>query len=224
MQGKGIELLPGVLQHQVKTGKLTEFVTPSKAIDISTKPDVHVSQGPILPSLLARPPADRVDNANAPKASFLETPSKFGQSILSSILKVGSHGPPSQPIHLFDDDNTEKAVTPESGLVKNLKFHEFTPRTNRHINSSNAASLSTIERSSSRVPRNSRLRNYQSNKVSSERVQKVFLNESVISNKQGLLTDSVEKLDKNVSAKRVQPDTDRLWIMPSNDSMDFSWR
>nr|GMD81057.1 E3 ubiquitin-protein ligase HOS1 [Ipomoea batatas]GMD82597.1 E3 ubiquitin-protein ligase HOS1 [Ipomoea batatas] len=221
--GKGIELLPGILQHQVKTGKLPEVVIPSKAMDISAKSDVHVSQGPILPSLLAHPPADHVDNAIvSPQASFLETPSKFELSNHSSIFKVvGSHGPPSQPIHLFDDDDAEKA---ETGLVKSLKFHEFTPRTNRHIHSPNAAaSLSTIERSSSRVPRNSRLRNYQTNKVSSERVQKVFLNESLISNKQGLLTDSVENLDKNVSAKRVQPDMDRSWILPSNDSMDFSW-
>ncbi|CAH9134142.1 unnamed protein product [Cuscuta epithymum] len=198
---KGVELLPDIIQHQVKAGKLAEAASPNKdkAKDSSAKPDLQVSQGPIFSSLLTHPPADRADNAiissphppagqanngiiSSLSASSLETSAKYGLSDLS-IFKVGNYASPKPHTHSF-------------------------------------ISSPTTERSSLRVPRSSRLRNYQTNQVSSERIEKVSLNGSVISKKHRSLTEAMDiswshEEDTNASVRS-------RWRSDDSEEEDYS--
>ncbi|XP_075103568.1 E3 ubiquitin-protein ligase HOS1-like [Nicotiana tabacum] len=230
---KGVELLPNILQQQVRTGELPEVVTCEDTADISLKPNAE-AQEPILTSLLANPPTDstlvqRVDNV---KHSVLDAPPALGGSLNLSSFKVGHYGSPSSPAHFFND--AERVLKPESILGKKLRFDEIATPASRRIDP--PAPEMKISRNSLRDSSISRLCNSQTYRVSPEKSQNGFPKESYIfhqisgnhvnslTSNRGILKDSVEDSYMNYPGKRLLSDAaDRPRMLPLNDSMDISW-
>lgn len=230
---KGVELLPDILQQQVRTGKLPEVVvTCNDTVNISERSNAE-AQEPILTSLLANPPTDctfikRVDSV---KPSVIDTPPALGGLLNLSSFKVGHYSSPSSPAHFF---NNSGVLKPESILGKKLKFDEISTPASRSVNP--PAPVMKITRNSSREPSISRLRNSQTYRVSPEKSQNGFPKESYIfhqtagnnvnslSINRGILKDSVEDLYMSYPGKRLLSDAaDRPRMLPLNDSMDITW-
>ncbi|VFQ64730.1 unnamed protein product [Cuscuta campestris] len=122
--GKGMELLPDIIQHQIKAGKLAEAI-PKKENESSPKPDVHLTQGSVLSSLLTRPLPDRADNADiSHKPSFLKSPTKYGLSNLP-IFQVGSHASPNPHAHLFINSPTTEQRSSRVSRSSHLQNHQI---------------------------------------------------------------------------------------------------
>ncbi|XP_060207388.1 E3 ubiquitin-protein ligase HOS1 [Lycium barbarum] len=231
---KGVELLPDILQQQVRTGKLPEVVvTCNDRVNISDRSDAE-AQEPILTSLLANPPTNStlVQRVNIVRPSVLDAPPVLGGSSNLSSFKVGHYSSPSSPAHFFND--AEGVLKPESILGRTLKFDEISTPASRHVDS--PAPLMKLTRNSSREPSISRLRNSQTYRVSPEKSQNGFQNESYIfhqtagnnvnslSSNRGILKDSVEDSFMSYPGKRQLSDAaDRPRMLPLNDSMDITW-
>nr|XP_016464699.1 PREDICTED: E3 ubiquitin-protein ligase HOS1-like [Nicotiana tabacum] len=220
---KGVELLPNILQQQVRTGKLPEVVTCKDTVDISLKPNGE-AQEPILTSLLANPPTDPtlVQRVDIVKHSVLDAPPALGGSLNLSSYKVGHYGSPSSP------------ANPESILGKKLRFDEIATPASRCIDP--PAPEMKISRNSLRDSSISRLRNSQTYRVSPEKSQNGFQKESYIfhqisgnhvnslTSNRGILKDSVEDSYMNYPGKRLLSDAaDRPRMLPLNDSIDITW-
>lgn len=229
---KGVELLPDILQQEVKTGKLPEVVvTCNDTVNISERSNA-VAQEPIMTSLLANPPTNSglIQRVDVVKPSVLDAPSVLGGSLNLSSFKVGHHSSPSSPAHFLNDAGLLK---PESILGKKLKFDEILTPASRHVNS--PAPVMKITRNSSTEPSISRLRNSQTYRVSPEKPQNGFPKESYIFHQtvgnnvnslsnRGILKDSVEDSYMSYPGKRLLSDAaDRPQMLPLNDSMGITW-
>ncbi|KAH0646817.1 hypothetical protein KY284_034701 [Solanum tuberosum] len=229
---KGVELLPDILQQQIRTGKLPEVVvTCNDTVNISERSNA-VAQEPIMTSLLANPPSDSIliQRVDVVKPSVLDAPSVLGGSLNLSSFKVGHYSSPSSPA-FFNDAGVLK---PESILGKKLKFDEISIPASRRVNP--PAPVMKITRNSSAEPSISRLRNSQIYRVSPEKSQNGFPKESYIfdqtaannvnslSSNRGILKHSVEDSDMSYHGKRLLSDAaDRSRMLPLNDSMDVTW-
>ncbi|CAN4078015.1 unnamed protein product [Withania somnifera] len=224
----GVELLPDILQQEVRTGKLPEVVvTCNDTVNPSERSNAE-AQEPILTSLLANPPTDStlIQRVDIVKPSVLDTQHVLGGSLNLSSFKDGRYISPSSPAHFFNG-----VLKPESILGKKLKFDEISTPASCRVDP--PGPVLKISRSSSREPSISRLSNSQTYRVSPEKSQNGFPKESYIfhqtagnsvnslSRNRGILKDSVE--DSYPGKRLLSVAADRPQVLLLNDSMDLTW-
>ncbi|KAK4338220.1 hypothetical protein RND71_042707 [Anisodus tanguticus] len=226
---KGVELLPDILQQQLRTGKLPEVVvTCNDTVNISKKSNAE-AQEPILTSLLANPPTEStlIQRVDIVKPSVLDAPPVLGGSLNLSSFKAGHYSSPSSQAHFFNDAGVLK---PESILGKKLKFDEISTLAICRVDP--PAPVMKITRNSSREPYISRLRNSQTYRVSPEKSQNGFAKESYIFQKTA--GNNVNSLSSNRGISKdsymsspgkciLLDAADRPQMLPLNDSMDITW-
>ncbi|KAL2525205.1 E3 ubiquitin-protein ligase HOS1 [Abeliophyllum distichum] len=179
---RGIELLPDVLQQQVKAGKIPEVdVSSRNETDIPPKSYLPQVQGPILGSLLVPSSIDSslagiTDIASPPlKPPVLPTPSKIGGPLNISSFGFGNFSSSTASTIFFN--KADKELNPGSVLGVLPKSDEISI----FANLPTASSLKEFNRSSSSVPRNSIFQNNQRNKISPERAQNGSIDQLQIS-------------------------------------------
>ncbi|XVF10877.1 hypothetical protein REPUB_Repub07fG0221100 [Reevesia pubescens] len=236
---KGIELLPEIMQQQVKTGTLPDIVAASGQEDeMPARSGLHELQEPQSASLLVPSTSDsivlRPDHMATPlRPPVFEIPKILDGYVNNSLVEAGNHGSTSiLQGRLFAD--AERVSNIEVG--KNFKF-EF-----RRVSPTYSTPLKGISRSSSRELPNRHLQEKQSDKIISEGEQNGFVNQvrntsppysrrvtansvSTPSSNYGLIKGSANDFRSNISGKRGQSNRDdRHWnVAPSEDLMDVSW-
>ncbi|OMO52554.1 hypothetical protein COLO4_37109 [Corchorus olitorius] len=239
---KGIELLPEVLQQQVKTGTFSDTVIASGQVDeMSASPGLSELQEPkstlLVPStsdsILLRP-----DHMATPfRPPVFEIPK--GGYVDKSHVEAGDNGSSSiLQGKLFAD--AERASNLE--VVKNFKFDDISSPGIRRLTPIYSTPVKGISWSSSRELPNRHLQEKQSNIIILEGEQNGFVNQvrkasppysrrvtanpvSTPSSNSGLFKGFANNLRSDVSGKRGQSDRDdgHLNVPPTEDSMDVSW-
>lgn len=223
---KSIELLPDVLQQQLKNGKLCENgVLPSNAGGFPANSNDTREQGPIVTSLLVPPvissSVQGMDNAmTSPLHSTLNSSSKVGGSV-SFQANYGNFGA-SIPLKGFFNE-AEKGQRPDSGLRKNFRFDDISPAIR---NTGIATSpIRELKSSSSQKPRSIHGQNGSLNKVHSRSscLKRAIANPvTSLRSNLGMLMDSAE--ESSVLGKLAFSDTtDVPQMRHLNESMDISW-
>ena len=228
LQEKSIELLPDVIQQQLKNGKLHENgLLPSNAGGFPANSNDAREQGPILTGLLVPPViSSSVQGTNnvmtSPIHSTLNSSSKLGGSVSFRTNNYGNFGASMLPKGFFNE--AEKGWTPDSGLRKNFSFDDVSPA----IPNTNIATspIRELKSSSSQKPGSIPKQNGSLNKVHS---RSSYLKGSIanpvtsLRSNLGMLMDSAQ--DSSVLGKLAFSDkTDVPQMLHSNDSMDISWR
>ncbi|XP_027182558.1 E3 ubiquitin-protein ligase HOS1 isoform X1 [Coffea eugenioides] len=224
---KSIELLPDVIQQQLKNGKLHENgLLPSNAGGFPANSNDAREQGPILTGLLVPPViSSSVQGTNnvmtSPIHSTLNSSSKLGGSVSFRTNNYGNFGASMLPKGFFNA--AEKGWTPDSGLRKNFSFDDVSPA----IPNTNIATspIRELKSSSSQKPGSIPKQNGSLNKVHS---RSSYLKGSIanpvtsLRSNLGMLMDSAQ--DSSVLGKLAFSDkTDVPQMLHSNDSMDISW-
>ncbi|EOY24269.1 HOS1 [Theobroma cacao] len=242
---KGIELLPEVLQQQVKTGTLSDIVVASGQEDeMPARSSLPELQEPKSACLLVPSTSDsiflRTDHMATPlRPPVFEIPKIFGGYVNNSHIQAGNQG--SSSIlrgRLFAD--AERVSNVE--VAKNIKFDDISSPGLCRASLTYATPLKGISQSPSRELPNRHLQEKQSDKIISEGEQNGFVNQirntsppysrrvtanpvSTPSNSYGLFKGSANNLRSNISSKRGQSDRDDgHWkVPPTEDLMDVSW-
>ncbi|KAL3497540.1 hypothetical protein ACH5RR_040272 [Cinchona calisaya] len=221
---KSIELLPDVLQQQLKNGKLPEAgVFPGNEVRFPAKSNDAKEQGPILTSLLVPPPDSSsvhgIDNARtSPEYSVRNPSSTLGGSVNVSTNKNGNFSASVVPAGLSSE--AEKGWRPESSFRKNFRFDNISSAT--HHASPATSPLRELNSSSSRKALSVHQQNGSVNKfhIQSSYSQRAVANSvTPLQSNHGMFTDFVQDLNVAFSEATNLP------RMPlSIDSMDISWR
>ncbi|XVF13431.1 hypothetical protein REPUB_Repub08aG0207100 [Reevesia pubescens] len=238
---KGIELLPEVLQQQVKTGTLSDIMAASGQEDeMPARAGLPELQELKSASLLVPSTSNSIvlqpeHMATSLKLAVFEIPKIQGGYVNNSRVEAGKHGSSSIPQgRLFVD--AERISNLEVG--KNFKFES--PGIH-HASSTYATPLKGINWSSSRELPNRHLQEKQSDKII-QGEQNGFVNQvrnasppysrrvtanpvSTPSSNYGLFKGSANNLRSNISGKRGQSDRDDgHWnVPPTKDLTDVSW-
>ncbi|CAA2973889.1 E3 ubiquitin- ligase HOS1 [Olea europaea subsp. europaea] len=236
---RGTELLPDILQQEVKTGKIPEVdVSSHNEANIPPKSDLPQVQGPILSSLLIPSAIDSslagiTDIASPPlKLPVLQTP-KIGGPLNISSFGIGNFSSSTASTNFFNRANKELNTGSVFGVLPNsdnisISANPLNPRT--------ASSLKEFNRTSS-VPRNSIFQNNQRNKIYPERSQNGSVDQlqfsssfftraaanpvTSLGSNHSLFSELAQDLDQNIYDKHLLPDTaDRPWIPPLNNLVD----
>ncbi|TYJ06413.1 hypothetical protein E1A91_A12G232300v1 [Gossypium mustelinum] len=236
---KGIELLPEVLQQQVKTGTLPDIVVASGQEDeMPTRSGSPKSASLLVPStsnsVVLRP--DHMVTPLRPPVS--EIPRILDGYVNNSRVEAGNHGSTSiLQGRLFADAGVSNVE-----IGKNFNFDNISGPGIHRVNPTYATPLKGINQSSSRELSNRHLRQKQSDKIISEGEQNGFVSQvhnpsppysrrvtanpaSTPSSNFGLFKGAANNLTSNISGKRGQSDRDDVgWnVPPTEDVMDVSW-
>ncbi|XP_022736741.1 E3 ubiquitin-protein ligase HOS1-like isoform X2 [Durio zibethinus] len=240
---KGIELLPEVLQQQVKTGTLPD-VASGQEDEMPARSCLPELQEPKLAGFLVPSTSDSIvlhpDHAATPlRPPVFEIPKILGGNVHISHVEPGNHGSASiLQGRLFGD--AERVSSVEVG--KNFKFEDISSPGIHLISPAYATPLKGISWSSSRELPNRHLQERQSDKIISEAEQNGFVNQvrntsppysrrvkanptSTASSNYGLFKGSANNLCSNISGKRGQSYGDDRHgnVPPTEDLMDVSW-
>ncbi|XVF52574.1 hypothetical protein PTKIN_Ptkin05aG0029200 [Pterospermum kingtungense] len=241
---KGVELLPEVLQQQVKTGTLSEMVVSSSQEDeISAISGHHEFQEPKSASLLVPSISGSVilrpDHMSTPlRPAVAEIPKTLGGYVEHSHVEADNYGSSSILLgRLFAE--AERVSNIESG--KNFKSEGISTPGIHHVSPTYATPLKATSQSLSRELRSRHLQGKQPDKIFSEGHQNGFVNQvyntsppysqrvtanpvSTPSSNHGLFKGSANNLRSNISGKRGQSDRDDgYWnVPPTEDLMDVS--
>lgn len=227
-QEKSIELLPDVLQQQLKNGNLPGAgVLFSNEGGFPPKSNDAKEQGPVLTSLLV-PPLDSsfvhgIDNAvTPPKNSVVNTSSILVGSVNIHANNDGNFGASTPSARFFSE--AEKGRMPESNLRKKFRFDNI--RSATHLSSPAASPIRDLNGSSSGKVRSVPLQNGSVNKFHSQSsylIRTVANSVTPLRSNHRVLADFAQ--DSSVHSKLPFPDAIDLPRMPhSNDSMDISRR
>ncbi|KAE8671738.1 2-oxoglutarate and Fe(II)-dependent oxygenase superfamily protein isoform 1 [Hibiscus syriacus] len=244
LQDKGIELLPEVLQQQVKTGTLPDIlVTSHQEDETPTRTGFRELQEPKSASLLVPSTSESIvlqpDHMATPlRQPVSEIPKILGEYVNNAHVEAGTHVSTSiLPGKLFVD--AERLSNVEGS--KNFKFENiFSPGIHR-ASPIFATPLKGIGQSSSRELSSRHLREKQPDKIISESEQNGFVKQvhnasppysrrltanpaSTPSSNFGLFKGLAHNLQPNISAKRGQSDRDdgHRNVLPTEDLMDGS--
>ncbi|GMJ00415.1 HIGH EXPRESSION OF OSMOTICALLY RESPONSIVE GENES 1, EARLY IN SHORT DAYS 6 [Hibiscus trionum] len=242
---KGIELLPEVLQQQVKTGTLPDIVVSSRQEDeMPTRTGFRESQESKSASLLVPSTSDSIvlqpDHMATPfRPPVSGIPKILGGYVNNSHVEAGTHGSTSiLPGRLFAD--AERLSNVDGS--KNFKFENISSPGIHRASPIFGTPLKGVSQSSSRALSSGRLREKQSDKIISEGEQNGFVNQvrnasppysrrvtanpaSTPSSNFGLFKGSTNNLGSNISCKRGQSGRDDTHsnLLPIGDLMDVSW-
>ncbi|PPD66377.1 hypothetical protein GOBAR_DD36743 [Gossypium barbadense] len=243
---KGIELLPEVLQQQVKTGMLPDIVvTFGQENEMPARSGLPKLQEPepaplLVPStsdsILLRP--DLLTTPSRPAVS--EIPKIFGGYVNDSHVGAGNHRSLSI-LHgrLFAGPETASNFE----VCKSFNFEDISSPGIHRVSPTYATPLKGISQSSSRELPIRHLREKQSDKIISEGEQNGFVNQvhntsppysrRVTANPVSMpssnysLKGSANSLRSNISGKRGQSNRDdSYWTVPPNEDLTdiISWR
>ncbi|XP_039022613.1 E3 ubiquitin-protein ligase HOS1-like [Hibiscus syriacus] len=242
---KGIELLPEVLQQQVRTGTLPDIVVTSHQEDeLPTRTGFRELQEPKSESLLVPSSSDSIvlqpDHMATPlRPPVSEIPKTLGGYVSNAHVEAGTHVSTSiLPGRLFAD--AERLSNVEGS--KNFKFENILSPGIHCASPIFSTPLKGIGQSSSRELSSRRLREKQSDKIFSESKQNGFVNQvhnasppysrrvtanpaSTPSSNFGLFKGLANNLQSNISGKRGQSDRDdgHRNVLRTEDLMDVSW-
>lgn len=244
-----MDLLPEVRRQQVKDEKVPEIaVTTSSEVEMSETsflPEVRESQSTslLIPSSTDSSVALWTDHKNPSwKPAISATPQKRGGLVGSYRSELGNFS--SSVLHERLFTNSETRLKPDVGLNKTFNFEDASTPASHRVSPASAAR--DMNRSSSKLFSNSRLRNNQYDTLSPEMEQDVFFTPfqtfqntipsryqrvttnpvTTTSSNNGLFDDSAKKLHPNVSSKGFLSDRDvRPWhTVSKEDPMDTSLR
>ncbi|XP_062027506.1 E3 ubiquitin-protein ligase HOS1 [Rosa rugosa] len=244
---KCMDLLPEVQRQQVKDGKVPEIAaTSSSDAEMLETSSLHEGQESkstslLIPSCIDSSVALWTDQKNPSwKPAISETPQKRGGLVGSYRSELGNFS--SSVLHGRLFTNSETRLKADISLNKTFNFEDAsTPLSHR---ASPASAARDMNRSSSKLFSNNRLRNNQYGTLSPEMEQDVFLTPfqtfqntspshyqrvttnpvTTTSSNNGLFEDSANNLHPNLSSKGFLMDRDvRPWHTASKDDpMDTS--
>ncbi|KAM7525513.1 hypothetical protein LguiA_015415 [Lonicera macranthoides] len=234
MVEKSLELLPEIQQQQAKSGKLPKsIVSPANeevnnnALEKSHLPKVkepNITTGLLLPSFID---SSSIVLTRSSKPLVPQTPS----NLLSPHFELRNYTT-SSPSVLFNNGETGHTDKPPlNSITKSFKFDDITTPAARRVNPVTAAvPLGKFNRSSSRVPQNSKY--LRDDRLSPEKEQNGFINQFLNSSpysrrvvaspqtplmsSQGVFKGSVQEPYSNRLDKARN-------LAPSVDLMDISW-
>ncbi|CAI9095713.1 OLC1v1031709C1 [Oldenlandia corymbosa var. corymbosa] len=222
---KSIELLPDVLQRQLKSGKLPETVVPHSGEGCFPEQSIDaIRKEPPLTSLLLPPVDSSIDNAMddvmpSPRDLLLNTSSKVAGSIFNHYNDHGNSGASVSRVGLFGE-----AEKPDGSIRKNFNFDISS--TARHSSPSGTSPIRGVNSNISRKDRIMHLQNGSLNKTHNQNVysHKVAAKPATPSrSNHGLFADFGQDSAMLGSIGSLTTKPDMPQIPFTNDSMDISW-
>lgn len=227
LQDKSVELLPDVIQKQLKNGKFPEVVALSAKEVVGSESFYLAKAGePVLnsllvPSIISPLASGKANGMSSSKPSVFDTLSKASEPVSVYSSAFQNYGGSTPPSKWFSD--LEKGQRHGSGLSRNFNFNSIPSKTHR-AGSSTPSPIRQLNSSSRQTSQTIHLQNGSTKKFPSPSPHWSAANPlTPLRNSQAISQDFAQ--NSGPRSKLLVQEMDTITSMPvSGDPMDMLWR